>query len=107
MQEVKFIRFDLLRKQVHYACRMVQDHIPTPESPLTTNHNSRSARLQNDEKRGGATDSEGIRTICRKIRLVSQQKKEKKIKNDTRLINPSYLCIVKRTETDNIFSLDI
>ena len=62
---------------------------------------------KNDEKEGLATDSEGIRAFCRKMRLVSQQKKEKKSKNDTWLINPLYLCIVKRTETDNIFSLDI
>jgi len=84
MQEVKFIRFDLLRKQVHYACRMVHDHIPAPESPHTTNHKSRSARLQKKMKKEGlATDSEGIMAICRKMRLVSQQKKEKKSKNDT------------------------
>ena len=38
---------------------------------------------KNDEKEGLATDSEGIRAFCRKIRLVSQQKKEKKSKNDT------------------------
>lgn len=41
---------------------------------------------------------------CRKITSVSQQKKVKKEKNDTPLINPLYLCIVKRTVIDNIFS---
>ena len=59
------------------------------------------------KKDGLATDFEGIKAICRKIRLVSQQKKEKKEKNDTQMINPLYLCIVKRTKEDNIFSLDI
>jgi len=35
---------------------------------------------------------------------MSQQKKVKKEKNDPPLINPLYLCIVKRTVIDNIFS---
>jgi hypothetical protein len=35
------------------------------------------------KKEGLATDSEGIIAFCRKMRLVSQQKKEKKSKIDT------------------------
>ena len=61
----------------------------------------------NAEKHSFATDFEGAKVICRKIRQVSQQKKEKKGKNDTWMINPLYLCIVKSTKEDNIFSLDI
>lgn len=51
-----------------------------------------------------ATNPKPTPPECRKITPMSQQKKVKKEKNDPPLINPLYLCIVKRTVIDNIFS---
>ena len=68
--------------------------------PRTTRKKPESQALESPH----ATNPKTTPPECRKITPVSQQKKVKKEKNDPPLINPLYLCIVKRTVIDNIFS---
>ena len=72
----------------------------TSREPRTTRKN------QNPKppKSPHATNPKPTPPECRKITPVSQQKKVKKEKNDPPLINPLYLCIVKRTVKNNTFS---
>ncbi len=68
--------------------------------PRTTRKNQNPKPLESPH----ATNPKPTPPECRKITPMSQQKKVKKEKNDPPLINPLYLCIVKRTVIDNIFS---